>query len=578
VANPGIVNITANYSIDESRVKGETFFNVSWDEVWCDITPQNTASDCDTDNPTYTPMNCAGNTFYVCKEDTDSSGTIEYYKWIQPNSSQTTTSYLVGGNAVVVNITISMQSGDVDYLLYRISDFDEVISEYTELFSPMAGIMGTNISDDRYHLENGTDGLVADLTPDQWNSYTNSNYSLIYDNSTTGDSVNDNVIAWIRFNESENITFQDVGLWNDTTYNTEGFRIRYNTTDATTTDEVNYILTFTKGDYSTIDKWMPTIESGSFPTVNFMTAPSAGVTLSPASDFTGPTTIGTGENTTYFGNCTSSGGTAENVYIIIQDNRTGDWSDSNTSTSADVYVNITNYSIGNLASNSSGNYYFNVTGNTAGSYNFRVLCNSTNANSANSSADLLTVSVMDISVYETDNTTDKSWAIYNLSPDFQYYCYAGVDGVCDDSKANDADGSTCNFTVENNGDITVDVLMYALGDYNSSTYYICSSSDGDDGDSPDGCKQGYSPATGENGPNNMQIYNGSAWLNIPNPNHDGSAYGLAIACDLPADTNISNIDFQVRAPYGVNGNYGATLQFVAYSDISGCSVGSYFVP
>ncbi len=172
------------------------------------------------------------------------------------------------------NSTITMRDEDVDYLVYTLLNFDLNTQNISDIWSDLAGTLGSSVSDDRYHLEDGTDGLVSSLTKDQWSNYaTQSNYSLIYDNSTSSDAVNDSVIAWVRFNESENITFQDAGLWNDSTYNTGGFRIRYNTTNATAADEVNYILAFTKGYWKTVDRWMPTIEAGNFPTVNFMTAP-----------------------------------------------------------------------------------------------------------------------------------------------------------------------------------------------------------------------------------------------------------------------------------------------------------------
>ncbi|MBN2014476.1 MAG: DUF2341 domain-containing protein, partial [Candidatus Altiarchaeota archaeon] len=168
------------------------------------------------------------------------------------------------------NLTVTMRTEDVDYLVYRLHNFDSSIDDISDVWSDIAGTLGSSVSDDRYHLENGTDALVSSLTAEQWNDYTASNYSLIYDNSATGDSVNDNVIAWIRFNETENISFQDTGLWNSSS---EGLRIRYNTSSASATDEVNYILAFTTGGYDTIQQWMSTVEGGSFPTVNFMASP-----------------------------------------------------------------------------------------------------------------------------------------------------------------------------------------------------------------------------------------------------------------------------------------------------------------
>ncbi|MBN2095503.1 MAG: hypothetical protein JW727_05625, partial [Candidatus Aenigmarchaeota archaeon] len=187
---------------------------------------------------------------------------------------------------------------------------------------------------------------------------------------------------------------------------------------------------------------------------------------------------------------------------------------------------------------------------------------------------LLTTS---ISIFETNNQSDKAWTVSYIPLDFQYYCYAGADGSCNSEKGNDTeDGSNSNFTLKNNGTATVDVLVYANGDYHS-TYYICSGTDAtDDGD--DSLCLGE-PATGENGANNVQIYNGSGWMNVPSKTRDGTSYGLAIACGLPVGENLTNIDFRVRAPKGVaTGSYGAIVSFMGYQEVSGCSVGSYFTP
>ncbi len=227
--------------------------------------------------------------------------------------------------------------------------------------------------------------------------------------------------------------------------------------------------------------------------------------------------------------------------------------------------------------NQSGDVYWeNKTSLADGNYTFYASINDTAGNENQTEEREVKITEWTISVYETDNSSDKSWNINDIPLNFQYYCYAGVDGSCNSSLADDGDGSTCNFTIENNGSSTVDVLMYALGDY-SSSYYICSSSDSTTDGDDSGCQD--PPATGDNGADNIQIYNSSAWFNISSKIHDGDAYGMAIACDLPANTNLSDIDFQVRVPDGVApSSYSATLQFVAYSDISDCSVGSYFVP
>lgn len=96
---------------------------------------------------------------------------------------------------------------------------------------------------------------------------------------------------------------------------------------------------------------------------------------SNASFTTFPTTITTAQSTTYTGNCTVNGGTAEELDIRIQDNRTGSFSNSTTNTGADVYVNVTNYTVANLQGNTSS-FTFEVRGNTAGNYSFRTQCES----------------------------------------------------------------------------------------------------------------------------------------------------------------------------------------------------------
>ena len=191
----------------------------------------------------------------------------------------------------------------------------------------------------------------------------------------------------------------------------------------------------------------------------------------------------------------------------------------------------------------------------------------------------ITMSYKSISIHEADNATDKLWKLQNIPVNFSYYCYAGLDS-CNDNYADnsDGDGTPTNFTIENTGD-SVDVLAYVTADYDNSDYYICSSNESKEDGDHDSCKD--EPATGENGADNLQIYIPaiSEWRSIPNTNRDGTASALAIECDIPASTNISGIDFQVRAPYGTKGAYSATIIFVAYSDkCSNGDEGKYYQP
>jgi len=168
----------------------------------------------------------------------------------------------------LVGVNISLDTEDVDYLVYNLRNFNETAFP-DSIFSDIYGTLGSSVADDRYHLQTEEDALITSLTSNQWNNF-NSNYSLVYDNSTGSDSVNENVITFVRFNETTGVTFQDIGLWSGS----EGLRIRYNTSLITSSDEINYILAFTKGDFQTIDQWMPTIQSNQFPSPNFLTLPS----------------------------------------------------------------------------------------------------------------------------------------------------------------------------------------------------------------------------------------------------------------------------------------------------------------
>ena len=217
----------------------------------------------------------------------------------------------IPGITTSFNLTIQMKSEDVDYLAYKLHNFDQNISDINDIFSPITGTLGSSVSDDYYHLEDGSDDLVTSLTANQWNNYTNSNYTMVYDNSTSADSTDNNVVALVRFNESTGMKFDNSGLWYDNSYNKEGLRMRYNTSLATTSDKINYLLAFTKGDGQTIDQWMPNIAQRQFPTPNFMTPPAAGAP-----------NVSVSVNTTCFGSVLA--GNSTEIHVSLTLNNTGD--------------------------------------------------------------------------------------------------------------------------------------------------------------------------------------------------------------------------------------------------------------
>jgi hypothetical protein len=184
-----------------------------------------------------------------------------------------------------IKLDVSLPSEDSDYLVYKLYDVSS--SRDLRVYSTIGGNIGGSASDDRYHLEDGSDGLLSYLDPGQWSSYTDSYYALHYDASGTGDGAAQNVIAWIRHDESLGLTFADAGLWNDG--NNGGLRIGYDIASSIGPgDYVEYLLAFTQGDYHTVHRWVPSIRQGVLPAPNFMADPGIGDTTQPSLEILNP--------------------------------------------------------------------------------------------------------------------------------------------------------------------------------------------------------------------------------------------------------------------------------------------------
>jgi hypothetical protein len=99
------------------------------------------------------------------------------------------------------------------------------------------------------------------------------------------------------------------------------------------------------------------------------------------------------ESTALFvANCTMTTGDAESVTLIIQDNRTGTYTQS-TTTPGPIYVNTSSISLGRLASTISTTHTVLIRAQTAGNYSFRAECQASDAapSSATSVAESLTI-------------------------------------------------------------------------------------------------------------------------------------------------------------------------------------------
>ena len=160
------------------------------------------------------------------------------------------------------DLIITLRDEDDDYLLYTLNNFTN--SFPSSFFSDITGRIGSSINNDRYHIGDGSDDLITNLPSNNWTDYlTNEKkYSAIYD-------ITENItLSWVHFNNTENISFKNVGLWYET--QKQGSRISYNSSFLKPTDKINYLLVFTKGNYSVIENKMSIINSEEFPNPNFM--------------------------------------------------------------------------------------------------------------------------------------------------------------------------------------------------------------------------------------------------------------------------------------------------------------------
>ncbi|MCK4429395.1 MAG: hypothetical protein KAU95_03400, partial [Candidatus Aenigmarchaeota archaeon] len=106
--NGTFTNATAWWQLNDSKIRGEEFLKVWWEEAWQDIAPENTTDNCNTSSPTYILKTLnATDKFYACKRKI---GNNTYFKWKQPELSSQT-NYTVGGfsnlPANLTNLTVS---------------------------------------------------------------------------------------------------------------------------------------------------------------------------------------------------------------------------------------------------------------------------------------------------------------------------------------------------------------------------------------------------------------------------------------------------------------------------------------
>ncbi len=82
-------DIIANTTINDSIVIAEPKLKVDWfnNGTFYDITPSTPSTDCNSNNPTFYPIQIGSDTFWVCKQDTNGNNVEDLFVWKQPHSS-----------------------------------------------------------------------------------------------------------------------------------------------------------------------------------------------------------------------------------------------------------------------------------------------------------------------------------------------------------------------------------------------------------------------------------------------------------------------------------------------------------
>ncbi|MGC8812319.1 MAG: helicase HerA domain-containing protein [Candidatus Aenigmatarchaeota archaeon] len=106
-------NITANTTINESFVISQPKLRVFWSGSWQDITPSSASNNCNSSSPTYYKINVGSDSFFVCKQDTNSNGIEDLFVWKQPHSSTTLYEASGSGNSppTLSNINVTPSQG-----------------------------------------------------------------------------------------------------------------------------------------------------------------------------------------------------------------------------------------------------------------------------------------------------------------------------------------------------------------------------------------------------------------------------------------------------------------------------------
>jgi hypothetical protein len=208
-------NITANATMNESYVVSNSRLRANWyeNETFYDITPAASSSDCNTNNPTYSSVSVGPDSFYVCKQDTNSNGVVEYFKWKQPSTFNRTA------------------------IIYELSGSSNSPPTYKDAnVTPFSAIWGSNFNFSVFFNDTDVDNITVRLLLNvtNLNTWINEGEENITGNGTVWFYINSNK-SWTGinsfkfeyrdFNSSSGEAFHD---WQNTTEHTGPNVTRHN--------------------------------------------------------------------------------------------------------------------------------------------------------------------------------------------------------------------------------------------------------------------------------------------------------------------------------------------------------------
>ncbi|MBU5689415.1 MAG: DUF853 family protein [Candidatus Aenigmarchaeota archaeon] len=173
-------NVILNATLDENYITGNSKLKVDWfnNGTFFDITPSFIQNNCNT-TPTYTAIQLENYTFYVCKQDTNNDGRVDFFVWKQPDTNRSYTIYEVSGSAnnppTISNISLTPKS---DYWGKNFS-----------ISMNVSDVEGNNISVKVcLNLTNTFDLSQVNLSSIEWN--------CIMEKNTTGNTINGQQISF----------------------------------------------------------------------------------------------------------------------------------------------------------------------------------------------------------------------------------------------------------------------------------------------------------------------------------------------------------------------------------------------